>query len=154
MWQYFVNTTVMSGQDFQDGPFQWAQRFLRREMIGKPWATMGLQHTINTFLYVLWHTWHIKGYWNHENNNNSNSTILKNPKDSAGEARGMGLILAWIKKIPWGRKWQPTPVFLPGEFHGQRSLVGCSPYGCRESDPTEHTSKSNLALYCNLLMML
>ena len=33
----------------------------------------------------------------------------------------------------WGRKWQPTPVFLPGEFHGQRSLVGCSPWGCRES---------------------
>ena len=30
----------------------------------------------------------------------------------------------WVKKIPWRRKWQPTPVFLPGEFHGQRSLVG------------------------------
>ena len=32
---------------------------------------------------------------------------------------------------PWRRKWQPTPVFLPGEFHGQRSLVGYSPWGCR-----------------------
>ena len=31
----------------------------------------------------------------------------------------------WIKKIPWRREWQPTPVFLPGESHGQRSLVGC-----------------------------
>ena len=33
----------------------------------------------------------------------------------------------WIRKIPWNRKWQPTPVFLPGESHGQRSLVGYSP---------------------------
>ena len=38
----------------------------------------------------------------------------------------------------WGqRKWQPTPVFLPGEPHGQRSLVGCSPWGCKQSDTTE-----------------
>ena len=29
----------------------------------------------------------------------------------------------WVRKIPWSRKWRPTPVFLPGEFHGQRSLV-------------------------------
>jgi len=33
----------------------------------------------------------------------------------------------WIKKIPWSRKWQPTPVFLPGESHGKKSLVGYSP---------------------------
>ena len=43
----------------------------------------------------------------------------------------------WVRKIPWRRKWQPTPVFLPGEFHGQRSLVGYSPWGCKESDTTE-----------------
>jgi len=43
----------------------------------------------------------------------------------------------WIGKIPWRRKRQPTPVFLPGESHGQRSLVGCSPWGCKESDATE-----------------
>ena len=35
----------------------------------------------------------------------------------------------WVRKIPWRRKWQPTPVFLPGESHGQRSLVGYSPWG-------------------------
>ena len=39
----------------------------------------------------------------------------------------------------WRRKWQPTPVFLPGESHGQRSLVGCSPWGRTESDMTEAT---------------
>jgi len=35
----------------------------------------------------------------------------------------------WVRKIPWRRKWQPTPVFLPGESHGQRSLVGYNPSG-------------------------
>ena len=39
----------------------------------------------------------------------------------------------------WRRKWQPTPVFLPGEFQGQRSLVGCHLWGCTESDTTEAT---------------
>ena len=43
----------------------------------------------------------------------------------------------WVEKIPCGRPWQPTPVFLPGEPHGQRSLVGSSPGGCKESDATE-----------------
>ena len=40
----------------------------------------------------------------------------------------------WVGKIPWKRKWQPTPVFLPGTFHGQRSLAGYSLGGCKESD--------------------
>ena len=39
----------------------------------------------------------------------------------------------------WRRKWQPTPVFLPGESHGRRSLVGCSPWGHTQSDTTEAT---------------
>ena len=43
----------------------------------------------------------------------------------------------WVGKIPWRRKWQPTPVFLPGESHGGRSLVGYSPWGRKESDTTE-----------------
>ena len=36
-----------------------------------------------------------------------------------------------VRKIPQSRKWQPTPIFLPGKFHGQRSLAGYSPWGCR-----------------------
>ena len=40
----------------------------------------------------------------------------------------------WVGKIRWRRKWQPTPVCLPGEFHGQRSLVGYSPCGHKESE--------------------
>ena len=43
-----------------------------------------------------------------------------------------------VEKIPWRRKWQPTPVFLPGKPHRQRSLAGYSPWGLRESDTTEH----------------
>ena len=39
------------------------------------------------------------------------------------------------------RKWQPTPMFLPGESHGWRRLVGCSPWGCTESDTTEATQQ-------------
>ena len=43
----------------------------------------------------------------------------------------------WVTKIPWRRKWQPTPVFSPVELHGQRSLVGYTPWGCKELDTTE-----------------
>ena len=42
----------------------------------------------------------------------------------------------WVRKIPWRRKWQSTPVLLPGKSHGQRSLVGYSPWGLKESDTT------------------
>ena len=41
-----------------------------------------------------------------------------------------------FSRLPWRRKWQPTPVFLPGRSHGQRSLVGYSPWGRKESDTT------------------
>ena len=43
----------------------------------------------------------------------------------------------WVGKIPWRRAWQSTPVLLPGKSYGERSLVGCSPWGGQESDPTE-----------------
>ena len=43
----------------------------------------------------------------------------------------------WVRKIPWRRAWQPTPVFFPGESHRQRSLTDCNPWGCKEPDPTE-----------------
>ena len=52
----------------------------------------------------------------------------------------------WIGKTPWRREQQPTPVFLPGEFYGQRSLVGYSPTR-KESDTTERVSLSGDAMY-------
>ena len=50
----------------------------------------------------------------------------------------------WVGKIPWSKKWQPTPVFLPGKFHGQRSLADCSPWDHGESDMMEHTHISDI----------
>ena len=44
---------------------------------------------------------------------------------------------SWVRKIPWRREKHPPPVLLPGEFHGQRSLVGYSPWGRKELDTTE-----------------
>ena len=43
----------------------------------------------------------------------------------------------WVGKVPWRRAWQPTPVFLPGESHGQKSLASYSLWGHEESDMTE-----------------
>jgi len=52
--------------------------------------------------------------------------VVKNPPSNAGDIRDAGSIPR-VGKIPWRRAWQPTPVFLPGEFYGQRSLVGYGP---------------------------
>ena len=49
-------------------------------------------------------------------------------------------IYPWIVNTPWRREWQPTPIFLPGESLGQRSLAGYSPWGHKESDMTEQPS--------------
>ena len=50
----------------------------------------------------------------------------------------------WVRKVPWRRAWQPTPIFLPGEFHGQRTLAGYSPWGHKESDMTEVTEHAHM----------
>ena len=52
----------------------------------------------------------------------------------------------WVRKIPWRSEWLPTPVFLPGESHEQRSLTGYHPWGHKESDKTEQLSM--LLLVC------
>jgi len=49
----------------------------------------------------------------------------------------------WFRKIPWRREWPPTPVLLPGGFHGQRSLKGYSLWGHKESDTTEQLTLSH-----------
>ena len=49
------------------------------------------------------------------------------------------IVFPWVRKIPWRRAWQLTPVFLSGESHGQRSLVSYRPEGYKESDTTEET---------------
>ena len=61
-------------------------------------------------------------------------SVVKNMPANAGDTGS----IPGLGRFLWRRKWQPTPVFLPGEFHGQRSLVGYSPWGPKESDMTEH----------------
>ena len=60
---------------------------------------------------------------------------VKNLTANAGDTRLW--FDPWVGKIPWKRKWQPTPVFLPREFYGQSILVGYSPQGRKESDTTK-----------------
>ena len=84
------------------------------------------------------------------------------PADSDGKEStwhcGRPRFNPWVRKIPWRREWQPSPVFLSGEFHGQRSLEGYSPWGHKELDMIEQLiislsslSCCNWKLYCHLV---
>ena len=53
----------------------------------------------------------------------------------------------WVRKISWRKAWQPTPVFLPGESHGQRTLAEYSPWGCKELDTTQAHNTQRSALW-------
>ena len=77
-----------------------------------------------------------------------NGTPLQNSSMDGGAwwavVHGVAKSWTWLSVFTftfmrWRRKWQPTPVFLPGESQGQGSLVGCRPWGCTESDMTEAT---------------
>ena len=59
--------------------------------------------------------------------------VIKNLPANAGDTEDSSL-------IPWSKKWQPTPVFLSGKFHGQKTLAGYSLHGCKELDKTERLS--------------
>ena len=73
---------------------------------------------------------------------------VNNPPASAGDMRCR--FDPQVRKIPWRRAWQPTPVFLPGESHGQRSLAGYSPWGRKQSDMTELTEHTHGIFLRNL----
>ena len=57
----------------------------------------------------------------------------------------------WVGKVPWRRKWQSTPVLLPGESHGGRSLVDYSPRGRKESDTTERLHSTSMKCTLSLV---
>ena len=65
---------------------------------------------------------------------------VKNPPANAGDKSGF---YPWVGKTSWRRAGQPTLVSLPGESHEQKSLVGYSPWGCKESDTTEVTEHTH-----------
>ena len=68
----------------------------------------------------------------------SDGLAVRNPPANARDA----CLIPWVGKIPWRRKRQPTPVFWPGESHGQRSLEGFGPQSCEESDATQQLNNS------------
>ena len=70
--------------------------------------------------------------------------VIKNLLANAGDIRDVGSIPGLGRS--WRREWQPSPVFLPGEYHGQRSLVGYSPWGHKELDTTEQLNNKQVAL--------
>ena len=61
--------------------------------------------------------------------------VVKNLPANTGDTRGR--FYSWVRKILRSRKWKPTPLFLPGKSHGQRTLVGYYPWGHKEVDMTE-----------------
>ena len=65
------------------------------------------------------------------------AAVVKNPPANAEDAKRYWFN-PWFRKIPWRRIWQPAPIFLPGKFHGQRSLADYSSRGRKVSDTTEH----------------
>ena len=64
--------------------------------------------------------------------------LVTNPPANAGNLRKHEFD-PWVRKISWRRAWQPTPIFLPGKSHGQRSLAGYNPYGGAELHMTKVT---------------
>ena len=80
--------------------------------------------------------------------------VVKNPSASVGVCKRCRFD-PWVGKIHWRRKWHPTPVFLPGKSHGQRSLVGYSPWGCkrvRHDLATKTTTTQQHTSYVKLIL--
>ena len=77
--------------------------------------------------------------------------LLDFPSGSDGKASAYNVgdlgSIPWVKKIPWRKKWQPTPALLLGKSHGLRSLVGYSPQGRKELDTTEQLHRACSSLF-------
>ena len=89
------------------------------------------------FMLLICITNHLQGFWS--------GASFKGPTSQSRRCKRCGLD-PWVRKILWRRAWQPAPVFLPGESHGQRSLVGYTPWGPKESDTTEVTWHAHTVL--------
>ena len=68
------------------------------------------------------------------------ATLVAHQERTCLQCRRCGLN-PWVRKIPWRKKWQLTPVFMPGKSYCQRSLVGYSSWGCKESDMTQQLNR-------------
>ena len=81
------------------------------------------------------------------------SVVKNSPANAGGTLGDVGWIPGWVGKIPWRRKWQHTQVFLIEKSHGQKSLMGYSPWGCKESDVIEQTQKQSQDIVSSFLEM-
>ena len=91
--------------------------------------------TGNPLVFSSWLDW-IYGFW-------QASQVVLVVKNLPARRHKGPVLNPWVRKIPWRRKWQSTPVSLPGESHGQRSLAGYIPWGHKKLDMTEHTHKTS-----------
>ena len=83
--------------------------------------------------------------------------MVKNMSANTGDAGDVGSD-RWVGKILWSTKWQPTPVSLPGNFHGQKNQTGYSPWDCKELDTTEQLRMPSykpheISTYCSLFQL-
>ena len=112
------------------------KQYRQHKMKNKPLSLVYFQNLLSP---IIFHVFHVEKFCIYIN------VYLELPRASLGgsEVKASACNTGDLGSIPgsgrspWRRKWQPTPVFLPGESHGQRSLVGYSPRGCKESDTTE-----------------
>ena len=107
----------------------WFSRISKQKYLHKQGHILVKLYCITLYLNILIHT--------HSHLASQVGLMLKNPPTDTGHVRSW--FDAWIGKVSWNKKWQPAPVFLPGKFHGKRSLVGDSSRSCKESDMTDWT---------------
>ena len=118
--------------------------------LSHPSTEVGL---VNTWVSFSFSSWSIQGHWGGSSSEWSLPSVFVGgflsgsvSKESTCPCRRCGFD-PWVGKIPWRRAWQSTPVFLPGKFHGQRSLGNYSPWGHKELDMTELACTHMLSLW-------
>ena len=108
---------------------------------GSPLQYTGLENSMDSTVHGVAKSWtQLSGFHFHFLTPMQASLVAHMVKNLL-QCRRLGF-RPWFGKIPWRRTWQPTPVFLFGELHGPRSLVGYSPWGRKESDTTEQLTFS------------
>ena len=136
----FSNTTVQKRQFFGTQLSLWSNSHIHTWLLEKP------QPWLDALFSQFWTN--LLFHVGEDDGTTFQYSCLENPMEEPGGLQSMGLLrvghdwatlLSLFTFMHWRRKWQPTPVFLPGESQGQRSLVGCRLWGRTESDTTAAT---------------
>ena len=102
----------------------------------------------HTHKYIIPCTEHLKNLSLKKYQSSKQKEEMSSQFPSLGSGSGLN---PQVRKIPWRKEWQPTPVFLPGEFHGQRNLMGYSPWSRKESGTTDQLK---ISLFLNVSWMM